>query len=152
MAMPCLETLKIENCKLSCLPPGLASINRRALRELSLYELSYLTSVENFPSVVELGVFDCPELKRISNLPSMHKIRIVRCRKLEVLEGVPSLDTLVLADATMETLPGYLQTVHPRYLKLDCSKKLCESLSSPGCSEWSKISHIGKRNIVCIED
>ncbi|CAN6373778.1 unnamed protein product [Urochloa humidicola] len=44
IAMPCLERLIIDNCKLSCLPPGLASINRHALRELGLYELSKLTS------------------------------------------------------------------------------------------------------------
>ncbi|CAN6373779.1 unnamed protein product [Urochloa humidicola] len=152
MAMPCLEALKIKNCKLSCLPPGLASINRHALRELGLYELSNLAYVENFPSVVRLDVFDCPELKRISGLLSMHKIRILRCPKLEVLEGVPSLDTLVLQDATMDTLPGYLQTVRPRFLDLACSKKLSESLSSPGCSEWSKISHIGKHDIDFLQD
>ncbi|CAN6226878.1 unnamed protein product [Urochloa humidicola] len=152
IAMPCLETLIIKNCKLSCLPPGLATINRHALRELWLYELSNLTSVENFPSVVELDVFDCPELKRISGLPSAHKIRIASCQKLVVLEAVPSLDSLGLWDATMETLPGYLQAVRPRFLDLGCSKKLCESLSSPGSSEWSKISHIGKHDIGVLED
>ncbi|CAO1943893.1 unnamed protein product [Urochloa humidicola] len=152
LAMPCLETLIIKNCKLRCLPPGLASINRHALRELWLYKLSNLTSVENFPSVVELDVFDCPELKRISGLPSAHKIRIVSCRKLVVLEAVPSLDSLGLWDATMETLPGYLQAVRPRFLKLGCSEKLCESLSSPGCSEWNKIGHIGKHDISVIDD
>ncbi|CAM0149575.1 unnamed protein product [Urochloa decumbens] len=152
IAMPFLETLKIENCKLSCLPPGLASINRHALREVFLYELSNLTCVENLSSVVKLDVFDCPELKRISGLPSVHKIRIVRCPKLEVLEAAPSLDSLVLGDATMETLPGYLQAVHPRFLQLACSKKMCQSLSSPGCSEWRKISHIGKRDIGFLEN
>ncbi|CAO2145238.1 unnamed protein product [Urochloa humidicola] len=152
IAMPCLERLKIENCKLSCLPPGLASINRQALRELLLYELSNLTSVENFPSVVQLDVFDCPELKTISGLPSVHNIRIIRCPKLEVLEAVPSLDSLALGDATMETLPGYLQAVRPRFLDLACSEKLYESLSSPGSSERSKISHIGKHKIDVVED
>ncbi|CAO2145235.1 unnamed protein product [Urochloa humidicola] len=152
IAMPCLERLNIANCKLSCLPPGLASINRQALRELWLHELSNLTSVENFPSVVELDVFDCPELERISGLSRLHKIRIVRCPNVEVLEGVPSLDSLVLADHTMETLPGYLQAVRPRFLKLGCSKKLYDSLlSSPGCSEWSKISHIEKHDIGYIQ-
>jgi hypothetical protein len=81
IAMPCLERLKIENCKLSHLPPGLASSKRHALRELYLYELSNLTHVENFPSVVKLDVFDCPELKRISGLAMLQKIRIVRCTK-----------------------------------------------------------------------
>ena len=110
--------------------------------------------MENIPSVVELDVFDCPELKKITALDSrLQKIRIVRCTKLEVLEeGVPALDSLVLEDSTMDTLPKYLQAVNPRYLKLDCNKKLYESSSSPGSSEWDKISHIGRHNIVCLED
>ncbi|CAD6255577.1 unnamed protein product [Miscanthus lutarioriparius] len=153
IAMPCLERLQIENCKLSCLPPGLASTKRRTLRELCLYELTNLTHVENIPSVVELDVFDCPELKKITALDSrLQEIRIVRCTKLEVLEGGTALDSLVLQDTTMETLPGYLRAVNPRYLKLYCNKKLYESSSSPGSSEWDKISHIGKRDINCLED
>ena len=84
-------------------------------------------------------------------LSRLHKIRIIRCPNLEVLEGVPALDSLVLYDATMEALPGYLQAVNPRYLKLNCNKKLYESLSSPGCSEWNKISHIRKHDIINIE-
>jgi hypothetical protein len=151
IVMPCLEKLTIDNCKLSSLPPGLANIKRHALRRLNLYNLTNLSSVENFPSVVELDVFDCPVLKRISGLSRMHKIRIVRCPKLEVLEGVPSLDSLVLEDATMEALPEYLQAVHPRYIEVDCSKKLCELLLSPGSSEWNKIRHIGKHNIIDLE-
>jgi len=82
----------------------------------------------------------------------LHKIRIVRCPNVEVLEGVPALDSLVLQDATMEALPGYLPGVNPRYLLLGCSKKLWESLSSPGSSEWNKISHIGKHNIFLLKD
>jgi len=153
IAMPCLERLQIKNCKLSCLPPGLASTKRHTLRELWLYELTNLTHVENIPSVVELDVFDCPELKKITALDSrLQKIRIVRCTKLEVLEGVTAPDSLVLQDTTMETLPGYLRAVNPRYLKLECNKKLYESSSSPGSSEWDKISHIGRHNIVCLED
>ncbi|CAD6255492.1 unnamed protein product [Miscanthus lutarioriparius] len=78
-----------------------------------------LTHVENIPSVVELDVFDCPELKKITALDSrLQKIRIVRCTKLEVLEGVPALDSLVLEDSTMDTLPEYLQAVNPRYLRM----------------------------------
>jgi hypothetical protein len=152
MTMPCLEKLTIDNCKLSHLPPGLASMKRHALRELNLYDLTNLTYVENFPSVVELDVFNCPKLKRISGLSRLHKIRIVRCPKLEVLEGVPSLDSLVLQDTTLEAVPGYLQTVNPRYLELKCSKQLCKSLLSPGSSEQKKISHIGKLNIIGMED
>jgi hypothetical protein len=58
----------------------------------------------------------------------------------------------VLEDATMDTLPDYLQAASPRYLQLNCNKKLHESFSSPGSSEWNKISHIVKRNINCIKD
>ncbi|CAD6255575.1 unnamed protein product [Miscanthus lutarioriparius] len=152
IAMPCLETLQINNCKLSCLPPGLASSKRHNLRKLNLYELSNLTHVENIPSVVKLDVFDCPELKRISGLAMLQKIRITCCPNLEVLEGVPALDSLRLEDATMDTLPEYLRAVHPRYLELYCNKKLHESSLSPRSSEWKKISHIGKRDINCIED
>jgi len=100
---------------------------------------------------VKLDVFDCPELKRISGLSRLQKIRIVRCPNLKVLEGVPSLDSMVLEDATMETVPEYLTAVKPRYFELDCCKKLHDSLS-PGSYEWNKICHIGKRNIVCIKD
>jgi len=153
IAMPCLEDLQIQNCKLSCLPPGLASTKRHTLRELYLYDLTNLTHVENIPSVVKLDVFDCPELKKITALDSrLQKIRIVRCTKLEVLEGVPALDSLRLEDATMDTLPEYPRAVHPRYLELYCNKKIHESSLSPGSSEWKKISHIGKRDINCIED
>ncbi|CAD6255484.1 unnamed protein product [Miscanthus lutarioriparius] len=152
IAMPCLERLQITNCKLSCLPAGLASTKRHTLRELWLYKLTNLTHVENIPSVVELDVFDCPELKKISGLSMLQKIRIARCPKLEVLEGVPALDSLILEDPTMDTLPEYLRAVNPRYLELDCNKKLYESSSSPGSSEWDKISHIGRHNIVCLED
>jgi len=152
IAMPYLEKLDIRNCKLRCLPPGLANNKRHALRELILYGITNLASVENFPSVVELDVFDCPKLKRINDLFTLHRIRIVCCPNVEVLEGVPALDSLVLQDATMEALPGYLPGVNPRYLKLGCSKKLWESLSSPGTSaEWNKISHIRKHDIRYIE-
>ncbi|RLM58885.1 hypothetical protein C2845_PM18G12870 [Panicum miliaceum] len=155
IAMPCLEILYIENCKLSCLPSGLANSKRHAPpRELNLYEITNLASVENFPySVVDLDLSDCPKLKRISGLARLHKIRIQRCPNLEVLEGVPALDTLMLGDTAMEALPGYLQAVNPRYLDLGCSMELHESLSSSGSSEWNKTSHIGKHNItVLLED
>jgi hypothetical protein len=71
---------------------------------------------------------------------------------LEVLEDVPTFDNLVMEDTTMDTLPEYLRAINPRYLKLDCNKKLYESSSSPGSSEWDQISHIGKHKIVCHED
>ncbi|KAL6908010.1 hypothetical protein ACP4OV_002180 [Aristida adscensionis] len=147
IAMPSLENLGIDNCKLSCLPPGLANSKRHALRELRLCRITNLTSVENFPSVVDLEVFDCPELRRINCLSRLQKIRIIRCPKVEVLEDVPVLDTLKLEDATMETLPGYLRGVSPQYLELVCSKELYETILLPGSSEGDKISHIKKHKI-----
>jgi len=104
MAMPALELLTIRNCKLSCLPSGLANSKRHALRQLNLYELANLTSVGNLPSVVDLEVHDCPKLKRINGLFRLHKIWIIRCPNMEVLEGVPALDSLRLSDATVTPL------------------------------------------------
>ncbi|KAL6654505.1 hypothetical protein ACP70R_007970 [Stipagrostis hirtigluma subsp. patula] len=147
IGMPALEKLYIKNCKLSRLPPGLANSKRHALRELNLYEIANLTSVENFPSVVDLDVMDCPELKRISGLSRLQKTRIIRCPNVEVLEGVPVLDSLVLEDTTMDTLPGYVQRVSPRYLHLVCGKNFYDSLFSASSSELEKISHIRSRNI-----
>ncbi|KAF8647791.1 hypothetical protein HU200_065206 [Digitaria exilis] len=152
MAMPALCVLAIKNCKLSRLPPGLATSKRHALRKLFLYQVTNLACVENFPSVLELDVFYCPELKRISGLSGLHRIRIVSCPNVEVLEGVPSLNILVLEDVNMEALPGYLRDVTPRYLKLDCNKKLYESIYSQSSCERDKIRHIGKQEINCIED
>nr|CAB3490622.1 unnamed protein product [Digitaria exilis] len=91
-------------------------------------------------------------LKRISGLSGLHRIRIVSCPNVEVLEGVPSLNILVLEDVNMEALPGYLRDVTPRYLKLDCNKKLYESIYSQSSCERDKIRHIGKQEINCIED
>ncbi|KAJ1256666.1 hypothetical protein BS78_K333800 [Paspalum vaginatum] len=150
IALPCLEELYIKNCRLSRLPPGLASNKRFALRVLYMYDLADVTALENFPSVVQLDVFDCPELKTISSLSKLQKIRIVRCPNLLVVEGVPALDSMELEYDKMEALPEYLVVVNPRYLELQCSKKLYESLS-PGSSEWKKISHI-KHIIMCIEE
>jgi hypothetical protein len=121
-------------------------------QELNLYELANLTSVENFPSIVELDVFGCPKLKRIGGLSKLHKIKIVRCPNMEVLESVALLDSLELGDANMETLPGYLQAVNPRYLDLICSKKLCTSIKSGSSPECHKINHIAKHDINCKED
>ncbi|CAO2149535.1 unnamed protein product [Urochloa humidicola] len=149
--MPALKTLGIQQCKLSNLPPGLANSKREALRELKLYQLSNLTSVENFASVVELDVFDCPKLERINGLSSLQKIRIVRCPNVGVLDGVLSLDSMELEDGSMETLPGYLRDVNPRYLKLKCCKKLYESIMSSS-SERDKISHIAKQAIDYFQD
>ncbi|CAD6255506.1 unnamed protein product [Miscanthus lutarioriparius] len=147
MAMPALKELIILSCKLTCLPPGLCSSKRLGPRELGLYSLSDLTYVENFPSVVELELFNFPKLTRISGLSKLQKFRIALCPILEVVEGVPLLDSMVMQDHTMETLPEYLTTVTPRYLKLTCSKKLYESLLTGSSSKYDKISHIKSRTI-----
>ena len=96
---------------------------------------------------MELEVFNCPELKRISDLSKLQEIKIVYCPNVEVLKGVRSLDSMEMKDATMETIPEYLTAVTPRYLKLTCSKKLYESLSTGSSSEYDKISHIKSRTI-----
>ncbi|CAL4980431.1 unnamed protein product [Urochloa decumbens] len=149
IAMAALKKLLIKKCKLSRLPPGLASSKRHTLRQLYLYELTNLIFVENFPSVMDLDVFDCPKLKRISGFPMLQKIRIFRCPNIEVLEDATSINSLELKDATMETLPGYLRGVKPMYLHLGCGKKLYESLVL-GSSEWDKISHIKTPTIDCL--
>ncbi|CAO2149533.1 unnamed protein product [Urochloa humidicola] len=151
-AFPILKKLCVRNCKLSILPPGLANSTREALRELQLHELSNLTSVENFPSVVELEVFNCPKLERINGLCRLQQIGIFRCPNIVVLKGLPSLDSMELKDGTMETLPGYLRTVNPRYLKLRCCKTLYESIISGSSTECDKISHITKHAIDYFQD
>ncbi|CAL4980118.1 unnamed protein product [Urochloa decumbens] len=150
--MPALKKLTIINSKLSGLPPGLANSERKALRELKLQNLSNLTSVENFPSIVELDIFNCPMLKRINGLSRLQKIGIIGCPNLVVLEGAPSLDSMELEDGTMETLPGYLRDVNPGYLKLKCCKKLYEAIVSGCSSESDRISHITKHGIEYFED
>jgi len=80
----------------------------------------------------------------------LQKIRISHCPNVEVL-GVSSLDSMEMEDGTMETIPQYLTTVTPRYLKLTCSKRLYESLLTGSSSEYDKISHIKSRTI-CAED
>uniref|UniRef100_A0A8R7TPK0 Disease resistance R13L4/SHOC-2-like LRR domain-containing protein n=1 Tax=Triticum urartu TaxID=4572 RepID=A0A8R7TPK0_TRIUA len=96
IAMPALEYLKLRDCKLPRLPPGLASDHRYNLRIIELVELTLLEYVENFPSVVELKVYNCPELKRMSGLSKLRTVHICDCPKLELLEGVLALDSMEL--------------------------------------------------------
>ena len=58
VAMPALELVMIRNCKLRCLPPGLASSKRHYLRELELHELSNLTYIA------------LPETRKLPSVPS----------------------------------------------------------------------------------
>ena len=141
-AMPIMEKLTLEKCKLRCVPPGLA-FHARALKKLHIYDVKHLSSLENFTSVVHLDVFRNADLERISNLPKLQKLVIVMCPKMKVLEGVPALQKLSLEDYDIETVPRYLQDVTPRQLLLDCSLPLLTSIAAGKTSrEWDKFKHI----------
>jgi len=116
-AMPILEKLKLEKCKLRHVPPGLA-FHARALKILGIYDVKHLSSLENFTSVVHLEMFRNTDLERISNLPKLQKLVIVKCPKLKVLEGIPALQRLNLLDDDMERVPRYLRDIKPRHLLL----------------------------------
>lgn len=141
-AMPLLEVLELENCRLRCLPPGLAS-HARALKSISAQNNQHLNSLENFASAVELEVAKNPDLERITNLPNLRKLEIEACPKLNVLDGICALQRLVLEDYAMETLPGYMQDVNPRHFELRCSLTLLTSIAAGQSGpEWDRFSHI----------
>lgn len=144
-AMPVLEVLLIQRCKLRCLPPGL-STHARTLRKLSTYNVQRLHSLDNFAFVVELTVDNIPELTRISNLPKLQKLEINCCRKLESLQKMTALRRLMLTIQHSEKqLPLYLQTVQPSHLLLDCSPEILTSISVGKFGpEFDKFSHIEK--------
>ncbi|KQK06547.1 hypothetical protein BRADI_2g26926v3, partial [Brachypodium distachyon] len=104
VAMPAQEHISIMDCKLTHLPPGLASNGRYNLTTMYLSGLSILASLENFPSVVELDVLYCPKLKKISGLFMLLNITITDCPELEVLEGVPVLNSMLLEDEPWEII------------------------------------------------
>lgn len=140
--MPALEELLIESCNLRSLPPGL-SFHARALKRLFITDARHLKSLDNFASVVELDICFCPELESISDIPKLQKLTIEICPKLTVLEGVPQLKSLVLEDYKLETLPGYLRFLNPRYLLFKCNLGLLKSISvRDDGPEWHKIRHI----------
>jgi hypothetical protein len=140
--MPILEMLKLDSCKLSHMPPGLA-FHARALKGLYIYDVKNLSSLENFTSVVHLDVFRNTDLVRISNLPKLQKLVIVECPKLKVLESMPLLQRLNMEDYDMETVPRYLQDVNPRHLLLYCSLSQLTSIAAgKSCPEWDKFCHI----------
>nr|UBY07440.1 NBS-LRR disease resistance protein [Dasypyrum villosum] len=128
IAMPALEGLYLRDCKMTHLPPGLASDRRYNLRTIVLEKLTVLEYVENFPWVVELHVYSCPEIKRISGLAKLRMIDINYCPKLKLLEGVPVLDNMELdwehwevtgADARCTTKTKRYQAGLPRELPQD---------------------------------
>lgn len=141
-AMPVLEMLVLEGCKLNRLPPGL-SFHSKGLRSLCIHNVKHLRSIENLSAVVQLEVWQCPDLEKIKNLRKLQKLDIGTCPKLKVLEGVSALYRLELEDNNMETLPVYLQGVMSRHLQLDCSLSLLTSIAAGKSShEWDKFSHI----------
>jgi len=151
IAMPNLHTLRIGVCKLGCLPAGLASSRRLALKKLELWDLTRITALENFPSVVELEVSECPSLKTIRGFGKLQTVRIEFCPALEVLEAGPALHTVLLQDPGMETLPEYLRGLKPQVLRLlDCHQKLRSLLSGSDetsadyMAEMEKVKHCGK--------
>ncbi|XP_048568961.1 disease resistance RPP13-like protein 4 [Triticum urartu] len=142
-SMPLLEELRISNCKLGCMPPGLMS-HAMALMKLLIWNVQCLHSLENFVSVVELTLFNIPELAKISNLPKLQKLEISYCRKLKTATDMAALRRLELRVFSWESqLPVYLQTVKPSHLLLTCNLAVLTSMAAgESSSEWDKFSHI----------
>lgn len=142
LAMPALEELIINNCKLQNLPAGLAHHACR-LRELTLKNILHLVSVENFPSLVKLWSYNNPSLARISNNQNLQWIDISNCPKLKELDGLPSLRSMEWWDLGAEALPEYLREAKLNKLRVDCSPRLLELISEQDDScEWGKICHV----------
>jgi Leucine-rich repeat (LRR) protein len=141
-AMPALEELWIENCKLKRLPAGFSHHACR-LRDLDLRNVLHLDAVENFPSLVKLLSYDNPSLERISNNPSLQWIDIWNCRALKELDGLPSIRSLEWWDLTAEALPEYLREAKLKKLRVDCSRSLLKLIAlQDESSEWGKIQHV----------
>ncbi|XP_071677530.1 uncharacterized protein [Lolium perenne] len=141
-AFPVLRELLLKHCKLTSLPPGLSS-QAKALNTLMIHFVQGLTYVASFASVVRMEVGPLPDLVRITNLPRLQILRIIYCPKLKVLEGVPALQTLMIDDKDMETLPKYMRGISPMCLELYCSLALLYSIAAgPSGPEWDKFSHI----------
>jgi Leucine-rich repeat (LRR) protein len=143
-AMPALEELRIEDCKLRCIPRGL-SVHASFLKKLTIWNVEGLQSLENFASVVELKLYDIPYLTKISNFPKLQKLEILFCPNIESVQEMTALRRLRLRFFNSERqLPLYLHTVNPSHLLLDhCSPKLLASMvAGKSGSEWDKFSHI----------
>nr|UBY07522.1 NBS-LRR disease resistance protein [Dasypyrum villosum] len=126
-AMPLLEELRISNCKLGRMPPGLMS-HAMALKKLMIWNVQGLHSVDNFVSLVELLLANIPELSKISNLPKLQKLKI----------------QLTISNSENQ-LPVYLQTVKPSHLLLSCNLAVLTSMAEgESSSEWDKFSHINQ--------
>ncbi|VAI42206.1 unnamed protein product [Triticum turgidum subsp. durum] len=141
-AFPVLRLLMLKQCKLKCLPPGLAS-QARALNKIIIHNVQGLISIENFPSLVELDLDGNLDLERITNLPRLQRLTIEDCQKLKMLDGVPALERLILADEDMKTLPEYMGGINPRHLELYCSLALLTSIAAGQSDpEWDKFNHV----------
>uniref|UniRef100_A0ACD5WCG7 Uncharacterized protein n=1 Tax=Avena sativa TaxID=4498 RepID=A0ACD5WCG7_AVESA len=142
-AMPVLEELLLDTCKLRSFPPGLA-FHARALKRLVITAAPNLNSLDSFASVVELDVYFSPNLRSIANLLKLQKLTIVICPKLGTLIGVPAIQKLVLEAYDMKTLPRYLEDVsNLSLLQLDCSLELLNSIAlGESGPEWEKFSHV----------
>ncbi|KAE8766850.1 putative disease resistance RPP13-like protein 1 [Hordeum vulgare] len=142
-AMPFLDELRINGCKLGRMPPGLVS-HAKALKKLRLWNVQRLHSIENFVSVVELDLYCIPELTKISNLPKLQKLTIKYCPKLETLQQMAALRRLELRVFSWEDqLPVYLRTVKPSHFLLTCNLVVLTSMAEgESSSEWDKFSHI----------
>ncbi|CAD6343900.1 unnamed protein product [Miscanthus lutarioriparius] len=141
-AMPVLEYLQLKRCNLSHVPRGLA-FHTKKLRELHVNDVNCLKSLDHFSHVVLLEAFRNTDLERISFLPSLKNLVICNCPRMKVLMGVPALQTLLLEDYGMETLPRYLKDVNPRHLELHCTLSLLTSIAARKSSpEWDKLKHI----------
>ena len=141
-AMPVLEYLQLKRCNLSHVPRGLA-FHTKNLRELHVNDVNCLKSLDHFSHVVLLEAFRNTDLERISFLPSLKNLVICNCPRMKVLKGVPALQTLLLEDYGMETLPRYLKDVNPRHLELHCTLSLLTSIAARKSSpEWDKLKHI----------
>lgn len=141
-AMHALRSLQISRCRLSHLPPGLAT-QTIALRVITIEKAKDLISIENFSSVVELYLLSNSSLEKIANLPNLKKLRVSKCPKLKVLEEVKALSSIELKDHEMRTLPAYLQVLQLSRLQIDCNLRLLHFISLKDAAlEWDNVRHI----------
>lgn len=142
VAMPVLESLRVQHCKLQCFPIGLAH-HASQLRYLTLQNISHLVSIENFPSLVKLWSYNNPRLERISNNKNLEWIDISSCPALKELDRLPSLQSLEWWDLRAKALPQYLQKTKLNKLHVDCSPSLLKLIAlQDDSSEWGKIKHV----------
>ncbi|XP_021306752.1 putative disease resistance protein RGA3 isoform X2 [Sorghum bicolor] len=150
-AMPALEGLTIDGCKLHRLPPGL-SRHATQLTLLDLRNVLNLVTVESFPSLTELKLWDNPMLESVSSCPRLHKITICSCPMLKLLENLPSLRTAAWMDLCTETLPTYLQEAELSKLNVHCRPSLFKLISLQyDTPEWGKVQHVQRMKVFAME-